>query len=132
MVNFPDYPISYSPGKTTTWLGGHSGLFGYDSNRSTRYYEYGRYGSGGKYGEIIGEKLPSLDGNYRRVPIPDLVIGPDGNPTQASLDKLKKALKERAGHNTGAELECDSEADEIKIYEKILKDAKNKARTKYS
>lgn len=52
--------------------------------------------------------------------------------TQASLDKLKKALKERAGHNTGAELECDSEADEIKIYEKILKDAKNKARTKYS
>ena len=30
---------------------------------------------------FIGEKLPSLDGNYRRVPIPDLVIGPDGNHT---------------------------------------------------
>lgn len=30
LVNFTDCPIEYATGKTSTWLGGHSGILAYD------------------------------------------------------------------------------------------------------
>lgn len=103
-------------------------MIGWSEDGSTRYYDYGRYSGSG----IIGEKLPGNDGNYRRIPIPDLAIGPDGKPTKASLKALKNYLKEKIGKNTEADLECDDEADENKVYNAILKDAMNKNRDKYN
>ena len=32
VVNFPDYPVEYAEGKTSTWLGGHSGVLTYDTS----------------------------------------------------------------------------------------------------
>jgi hypothetical protein len=38
-----------------------------------------------------------------------------GEPTIKSLDGLKKALSERAGHNTKTELTCDKNIDQKKV-----------------
>ncbi len=116
---FPDYPITYSPGRSSTLLGGHAGVLGYDEQGRTRYYEYGRYGSAGLYGRLLGELYASSDGNVRRVFVPDLEIGEDGQPTPESLQKLIEALSERAGKNTEVELSCDADADENKVYDYI-------------
>ena len=116
-VLFPDYPVTYAPGRTSTRLGGHAGVLGYDSSGSTRYYEYGRYAPNSS--GVIGEKLPADQGNVRRITIPDLVMGSDGNPTPESLERLKKALSERAGLGTKVELTCDTNADEQKIYRHV-------------
>jgi len=60
IVNFPDYPVEYSPGKTSTWLGGHSGILTYDSKGATSYYEYGRYSASKS---TVGVALPQNEGN---------------------------------------------------------------------
>ena len=129
-VSFPDMPIEYSPGKTTTLLGGHAGVLGYDSSGSTRYYEYGRYppNSSG----VFGERLPADDGNFRRAGVPDVQFGADGKPTPASMDALKKALSRAAGKGTDASLICDDTADEKKVYEYLEQLARDRARAKYS
>ncbi|HIE5942669.1 RHS repeat-associated core domain-containing protein [Burkholderia cepacia] len=41
-VLFPDYPIEYANGKSSTWLGGHGGVLTYSSAGVTWYYECGR------------------------------------------------------------------------------------------
>jgi RHS repeat-associated protein len=131
-VLYPDYPITYAEGKSTTILGGHAGVLGYDENGSTKYYEYGRYSSGGQYGYLIGETLPSNDGNYRRVTVPDLVLDENGTPTPESLARLSEELSKRAGHNTKTELTCNSDADEDSVYEFLESSANNSNRKKYS
>lgn len=60
VVNFPDYPVEYAEGKTSTWLGGHSGVLTYDTSVKTQYFEYGIYIPNAK--GIIGSKLPQDDG----------------------------------------------------------------------
>jgi len=97
-VLFPDYPIEYAEGKTSTLLGGHGGVFGYDSKGNTEYYEYGRYNPSGK--GIIGVKLPTDEGNIRRVSMPNLKMDENGQPTKESLENLKSALSNRAGKGT--------------------------------
>jgi RHS repeat-associated protein len=129
-VSFPYMPIEYSPGKTTTLLGGHAGVVGYDSSGSTRYYEYGRYSPNSS--GVFGEKLPADDGNFRRTGVPDVQFGADGKPTPASMDALKKALSRAGGKGTDASLTCDDTADEKKVYEYLEQLAKDKARAKYS
>ncbi len=114
-VSFPDYPITYSPGRTSTWLGGHAGILGFDENGSTRYYEFGRY-SPNRNG-VFGEKLPSDQGNVRRVRIPDLEIDADGSPTPESMQRLRDALSRKAGRGTETELTCDADADENDVYD---------------
>jgi len=129
-VRFPDYPITYSPGKTSTLLGGHGGILGYDASGRTRYYEYGRYSP--DRGGVFGEKLPSSDGNVRRVPIPDLELDENGQPTPESLKKLTDALSDLAGKGTEAELSCDADADEQKVYDFVEDIAKDADRDKYN
>ena len=131
-VLFPDYPITYnSSGDTSTWLGGHAGVLGYDDQGHTRYYEYGRYSRGGKWGRLIGERFSSGAGNVRRVKMPDLEMGEDGKPTPESLKRLKEALSDRAGKDTDVELSCDADADENKVYDYIEDLADNANRTPY-
>jgi RHS repeat-associated protein len=65
VVNFPDYPVEYAEGKTSTWLGGHSGVLTYDTSGKTQYFEYGRYNPNAK--GIMGSKLPQDDGNVRKL-----------------------------------------------------------------
>ncbi|OAT32555.1 core protein [Buttiauxella brennerae ATCC 51605] len=128
-ILYPDYPIEYMDGKTSTWLGGHGGILGYDKNGTTKYYEYGRYAPGLK--GIVGAKLSADDGNVRSISMPDLVLGKDGNPTDESLEKLKANLSKKAGKNTNAELTCSKNVDEKKLYEYIDKIANDKDRPKY-
>jgi hypothetical protein len=113
-VNFPDFPITV-PGTSwqTTMTPGHAGALGYDSaTGATRYYEYGRYDSD--------------FGNVRRRRMPNLEIGKDGQPTPESMKVLQEALSRRAGEGTRAELTCERNIDEKKMYdyaEKLIRDA---------
>lgn len=129
-VLYPDYPIEYMDGSTSTWFGGHGGILGYDKNGSTKYYEYGRYNPKSK--GIIGAKLPTNDGNIRSVSIPDLVLDKEGNPTDKSLENIKTALSKKSGKNTDVELTCSKDVDEKKVYKYINKIADNEKRDKYS
>jgi uncharacterized protein RhaS with RHS repeats len=130
-IRFPDYPIDTGYGFSSTRLGGHGGVLSYDAKGSTRYYEYGRYSPSDRY--VIGDRRPNNEGNVRRVPIPDLVMDPKtGQPTLASMDALRKALSEKAGHNTTSELTCDNDADENEINAYAEDFANNPDRPPYS
>lgn len=100
-VLFPDYPIEYADGKTSTWLGGHGGVVGYDSAGAPQYYEYGRYSPNSP--GVVGARLPADDGNVRRMSVPNLVIGKDGQPTPQSMDALRLVLSQKSGENTKPE-----------------------------
>ncbi|MDY0212233.1 MAG: RHS repeat-associated core domain-containing protein [Desulfuromonadaceae bacterium] len=129
-VLFPDYPITYAPEKTSTWLGGHAGVLGFSESGSTRYYEFGRYAPNSP--GIIGVQLPADQGNVRRITIPDVVIGADGKPTSESLQRLQDVLSQRAGHDTKAEMTCDMNADEDRVYGHVIDIAINPDRPPYS
>ncbi len=80
---------------------------------------------------VFGEKLPASDGNFRRMPVPDFKMGPDGKPTPESMEALKKYLAKAAGKDTEATITCDAEIDEKKVYEFLERLAKDKQRQKY-
>lgn len=130
LVLFPDYPIEYADGMTSTWLGGHGGVLGYDSAGLTQYYEYGRYSPNSP--GVIDAQLPADDGNVRRMGVPHLVIGKDGQPTPQSMEVLRNALAKKSGKNTRAELTCDANVDEKKVYEYAMSVANNQSRPKYN
>ena len=127
-VNFPDMPIDTGLGFSSTSLGGHSGIVTYDSRGSSQYFEYGRYAPGG----ATGVGLPADQGNVRRVTVPDLVMDRNGQPTPASMDALRRALADKAGKGTKADLTCDADADEKKILDYIKKIANDANRRRYS
>ena len=129
-VLFPDYPVEYSEGRTSTWLGGHGGVLGYDSSGKTHYYEYGRYSPNS--GGVLGARLPQSDGNVRAITIPNLKVDKDGLPTPESLEKLRSELSKKAGKNTEAELSCDAKADEQRVYKYVMDLANNPERPRYS
>jgi uncharacterized protein RhaS with RHS repeats len=130
VVSFHDMPIEYAAGQTSTWLGGHAGALGFDGRGVTRYYEYGRYMPNSR--GTIGEQLPADQGNFRRIGVPDLKIGPDGRPTPESLAALREALSREAGKGTPATLTCDKDADEKKVYDYLEQLARDKNRRRYS
>lgn len=129
-VLYPDYPIEYMEGSTSTLLGGHGGILGYDKNGSTKYFEYGRYNPNLK--GVIGVKLSTDDGNIRNMNMPNLVLDKNGNPTDESLKNLKAALSRKSGKNTDAELTCGKDVNEKKVYEYINKIASDSKRNKYN
>ncbi|WP_249279164.1 RHS repeat-associated core domain-containing protein [Bordetella genomosp. 5] len=129
-VLFPDYPIDTGFGFSSTNLGGHGGVLGYDSSGVTRYYEYGRYKPADE--RIIGARLAEGVGNVRRVLIPNLVIGRDGQPTARSMEALREELSARAGKGTEAQLTCDPDADENAVYEHAERFANDQNRPGYS
>ncbi|MEW6301753.1 MAG: RHS repeat-associated core domain-containing protein, partial [Thermodesulfobacteriota bacterium] len=100
-VNYPGYPITI-PGTSTRVPLTHAGVLSYDDQGHTRYYEYGRYDSD--------------FGNVRRQTVPDLTMGPDGNPTPESWARLQQRLNE-IGHGTESETTCDANADADRINE---------------
>jgi RHS repeat-associated protein len=130
-VLFPDYPIDTGFGFTSTSIGGHAGVVSYDSQGSTRYYEYSRYSPSNPY--VIGDARPDNEGNIRRVPIPDLIIdAKTGQPTPASLEVLRKSLSEKVGHKTKTELTCDNAVDEKKVNKFAEDFANNQSRPPYN
>ncbi|MES1244717.1 MAG: RHS repeat-associated core domain-containing protein [Acidobacteriota bacterium] len=119
-IDFPDYPITipYTDWKTTS-TPGHAGALGYDNRTgATRYYEYGRFGS--DYGSV-----------ERRF-VSDLTLDQHGNPTPESLDNLLEDLSRKAGHGTTAELTCEKDIDEKKVYDYAERLMHNDKRPPYS
>jgi hypothetical protein len=90
----------------------------YDNRGHTRYYEYGRY-SGSEFGEV------------RRQSVPDLTMGPDGQPTVESWANLRRRLNE-IGHGTEAETTCKADADAEKINEFAERRMNDRDRAPYS
>ncbi|OBP14337.1 hypothetical protein A5320_11160 [Rheinheimera sp. SA_1] len=129
-VLFPDYPIEYIDGKTSTWLGGHGGVVGYDLSGVTKYYEFGRYNP--NMPGVVGVGLAADLGNVRRVPMPNLVIGKDGRPTSKSMDMLRAALSRDAGKGTKAELSCNVTVNQNKVYEHVMRFAESESRPQYN
>ncbi|MBV6818843.1 hypothetical protein KWG64_12905 [Rahnella sp. PD12R] len=72
------------------------------------------------------------DGNIRKITAFNLEIGPDGYPTGTSMDKLLKSLSTKAGKGTSAQLTCNANADQNKVYKYAEDIAKNKNRDKYN
>ena len=100
VIAYPDY----SPQIPSSWplIGGtrpaevgHAGILIFDeTNGFTRYYEYGRYTAhetGGISGAVI---------NY---PVPNLVIGENGLPTQESLNAVFSIISNRSAGGTRIE-----------------------------
>lgn len=82
---------------------GHAAVIAVDERTgNTRYYEYGRYDKAGK-------------GIVRREPVPNVVIGKDGKPTKASLEKLYSYVSEHYGEGKKVKPEYHAGADYQKI-----------------
>jgi uncharacterized protein RhaS with RHS repeats len=85
-INYDGYPVN-------TGLGfhlplGHGAVITVDpATGYTQYYEFGRY-------------TDKDCGNVRRQPVPNVVIGPDGRPTQKSLDALYAFVGKNYGENS--------------------------------
>jgi hypothetical protein len=129
-VLFPKYPITYNDaGDRSTRLGGHAGVLIYDDQGRTRYYEYGRYEPTDKY--AISHKLPAKEGNIRRIPVRNLKIGENNEPTQESIGALEEQLSQRAGHNTEVKMTCNKNSDPAKVNAHLMSIADNPDRDKY-
>ena len=76
-IAFPDYKISTPIGKIGNL--GHAGVLLINKQGVTKYYEYGRYDPEGR-------------GTVRTIPIPDIVIGKDGTPTEKSLNNTLRLV----------------------------------------
>lgn len=116
LVTYPGHPITI-PGTSAKAPIAHAGVLSYDSNGSTRYFEYGRYDS--DYG------------NVRERNVSDLKMGPDGQPTAESLAKLQEELN-KIGNGTKAKMSCDSKPDSKKINDFAESKKKNVQRPPYS
>lgn len=120
-IVFPDYKISTSLGKLSGL--GHAGVLLIDNKSGlTKYYEYGRYDTEGK-------------GLVRKQTVPNVIIGEDGRPTQASLDKALSVISAKAGQNgriEGAYVKSDN-FDIMNNYAKQrMEDNNNENRKPYS
>ena len=120
-IVFPDYKISTPLGKLSGL--GHAGVLLIDNKSGlTKYYEYGRYDTEGK-------------GLVRKQTVPNVIIGEDGRPTQASLDKALSVISAKAGQNgriEGAYVKSDN-FDIMNNYAKQrMEDNNNENRKPYS
>lgn len=95
-ITYPDYEIHV--GSRTNNYVGHAGVLLIDNKTgTTKYYEYGRYDKENK-------------GLIRNIVIPDAVIGSDGKPTEASINRILSVLSAKAGQHgriKGAYVESD-------------------------
>ena len=96
-VAFPNYRIATPVGRLPFL--GHAGIILVDSHSgATRYYEYGRYDTEGR-------------GLVRRRTVPDVQMGKDGMPTEASMKKLLDSVSRQSGQSgpvEGAYIRSDS------------------------
>lgn len=124
--------------QTNTWLGkkplGHGGVLLIDERTGgTKYYEYGRYDRGdeGKGKKLIGVILPGNEGNVRKVDVPNVVMGKDGMPTEASLKKVYAYLSRVAGQGKPLDTDYHKEADFHAMDAYVKQLASNRNREKY-
>ncbi|WP_130618673.1 RHS repeat-associated core domain-containing protein [Dyella amyloliquefaciens] len=111
-INYPDYPITI-PGTSTQIALGHAAVVAIDDNTgTTQYFEYGRYDSD--------------FGNARQEPVPNVQIGDDGLPTQASLTNLMNFVSKHYGHGSPVDAQYYQDAD----YQKTVDFARNRIRDK--
>ena len=68
----------------------------------------------------------------RRLSVPNLTMGKNGKPTDASFDALREALSSKAGRNTKTEMTCDANANDKKVVAYAQSIANDKNREKYS
>lgn len=128
--------IIYRGYKVDTGLGfhaplGHAGVLLIDNKSgATRYYEYGRYNK--EAAGVIGETLPTTQGNIRKFTTPDVKIGTDGKPTEESLQKVYKELSEKAGKNNPVDVTYHKDADFNAMQSYIMKTANDPNRDGYS
>jgi hypothetical protein len=94
MIVFRGYRVEASG---TTWPLGHAAVIAVDERGNTRYYEFGRYDGG--------------SGKVRRRRVPNLEMGEDGQPTQASLDRLLNFVSEHYGQGSRVAWEYVGDAD---------------------
>ncbi len=88
-VNYDYYPVSTPVGQLPL---GHGAVVAVDPNTGhTQYYEFGRYGD--PTGVVHG--APD-------VKIPNVIMGPNGLPTQASLSNLYDYLSRNFGASINA------------------------------
>lgn len=119
VINYDYYPITVAEHlpicecKAKLPLG-HGAAVAVDPKTGrTEYFEYGRY--------------ESDFGNVRQMPVPNVVIGSDGHPTQASLDNLYDYISKHYGHNSHVSATYYRDAD----YNKIVRFAKQRMNDKH-
>lgn len=118
-IEFQGYPVNTGLGFRLPL--GHAAVIAIDKNGYTRYYEYGRYDA---------ERLGRVERRF----VPNVVMGKDGKPTQASLARLYSFVSENYGRGSPVKAEYHEKAD----YEKVVEYAErrrmeneNKDRQKY-
>ena len=121
LIVYPDYIINVDDHQYPYI--GHAGVLLINPESGyTRYYEYGRYDKENK-------------GVVRNVPVPKVVIGDDGNPTEESLNKVMEVLSVTVGHGgrvEGAYVKSDN-FKEMKDYAEGRMDQNaDPDRTRYS
>ena len=120
-IVFPDYKIS-AFGKKWEDLG-HAGVLLIDNKSGvTKYYEYGRWDKEKK-------------GITRNIRIPDVKMGKDGKPTNASLNKVLREISKLAGQRgriEGAYISSDKFKDMNEYAQKKIKENNDPQRKEYS
>jgi RHS repeat-associated protein len=123
VINYNYYPVTVSQGfhipicncntgKIKAPLGHGAAIAVDPKTGQTTYFEYGRYDSD--------------FGNVRQMPVPNLVIGENGQPTQASLDYLYDYISKHYGHDSQVDPTYYRDAD----YKKIIRFAKQRMNDK--
>jgi len=114
-ITYNRYPIQTPIGTLPL---GHGAIIAVDPKTgTTRYYEYGRYDPPANFGVVQNPKIPNL------------VIGPDGRPTEKSLQSLYDWLSKNLGKGSQVTGDYDPGADYQKVidYAERLKNNPNRA-----
>lgn len=108
---------------------GHGAVITVDNNGGTQYHEYGRYNEKKTKGNLIGKVLPSYDGNWNRVRVPDVTryLNKDG---EVDHQAYANAIAKQFGED--AQLTWVDNADPTKVRKAIQTDANNAKRDEYS
>ncbi len=86
LISFPDFKIdTESPLGEVGGLG-HAGVLLINKKGVTRYYEYGRY-----------KTKDGTKGRVRKESVPNVIIGPDGKATPASLETCLATISAKSG-----------------------------------
>lgn len=120
-VNFPQHDIAILGSSNVKLPLGHAGIIFVDPEGRTQYYEYGRYS--GTDSKVIGEVLPTHQGNYRRIRIPDM----NGMSEEEFTQRLLQAFPSE----TKIETSWRDTSDYSDGLQYILDDSQNKNRQPY-
>ena len=119
-VSYKGYPVPTPLGFDAPL--GHAAVIAIDPKTgTTKYFEYGRYG--GDFGSVRGPADR---------PIPDVIMGKDGRPTEESLKDLYDFISENYGKGHSVEAEYFSDADYRRVVEFAYRRMRDPNRKPYS